>query len=80
MRNLRIYYLNNFHIQHTSVNYVSHVVHFIPSTYLSYNWKFVPFDSLHPITPPPTLPLVIAFLISFSMSLLLKYNWPTILC
>ena len=29
------------------------MVHYIPSTYLSYNWKFLPFDHLHPI--PPTL-------------------------
>ena len=32
---------------------ISHIVHPIPSTYLSYNWKFVPFDHLHPIPPPP---------------------------
>ena len=30
----------------TNINYINHVVHHIPSTYLSYNWKFVPFDLL----------------------------------
>ena len=34
MRNLRIYYLNNFPISYSSVNYNCHVVHYIPSTYL----------------------------------------------
>ena len=37
---------------------------------LIYNWKFVPFDHLHPVTPPPaSLFLVITNLISFSMNL-----------
>ena len=27
-------------------------VHYIPSTYLSYNWKFVPFAHLHPFPLP----------------------------
>ena len=31
----------------SSVNYIYHVVHYIPSTYFSYNCKFVPFDCLH---------------------------------
>ena len=47
--------------------------HYIPRTYLFYNWKFVPFDGLHPIPPPPTSPLVPTTLISFSLSLFLKY-------
>ena len=36
-------------------------------SYLSYNWKFLPFDCLHPIktSPPP----VITNLISFSMNM-----------
>ena len=45
MRTLRIYSLNNFHMQHRAV-FINHVAHYIPSTYLSYNWKFVPFDHL----------------------------------
>ena len=29
------------------------VVYYIPSTYLSYNWKFLFFDDLIPFPPPP---------------------------
>ena len=37
------------------------VVYYIPSTYLSYNWKFVPFDHLHKIPPSPsTLSLLLS--------------------
>ena len=42
---------------HSSVNCIYYVAHYIPSTYLSYNWKSVPFDNLCPIPPPPTLHL-----------------------
>ena len=31
------------HIMYNSVHYICHVVPYIPSTYLSYNWEFVPF-------------------------------------
>ena len=32
------------YLTHSSVkNYIDHVVHYIPNTYLSQNWKFVPF-------------------------------------
>ena len=37
------------HITHHSVNCIYHVVHYIPNTYLSYNWKFVPFDYSSPL-------------------------------
>ena len=37
-------------------------------TYLFYNWKFVPFDSLHPFHTPPTIPLATTNLLSASMS------------
>ena len=51
--------------------------HYIPSTYLSFNyWKFITFDRRQP-TPSSLntpLPLVITKLISFSMSLSLKSN------
>ena len=33
----------------------------MPCTYLSYTWKFVPFDCLHPISHPPSLPPPYAF-------------------
>lgn len=39
MRTLRIYTLKNFPIYHTAV-LQSNLVHYIPSTHLSYNWKF----------------------------------------
>ena len=69
MRNLRIYSLNNFQTYHISVLLQSlcHTLHYIPSTYLSCNWKFAPFDYLYPVFPPPTL--VTTNLISFSVSL-----------
>ena len=46
MKTLRIYSQQLPYITNNSVNYIYHVVHYIPSTYLSYNWKFVPFDYL----------------------------------
>ena len=37
------------------VYYSPHAVHHTPRTYLSYSWKFVPFDHLPPIrSPSPT--------------------------
>ena len=51
MKTLRIYLLKNFYVQHTAVNY-TYAVDYIYSTYLSYNWKFIHFDQLHPIFPP----------------------------
>ena len=67
MRTLRIYSLNNFPIIYSNVNCIYCIMHYIPSIYLSYNWKFLPFDCLHPIktSPPP----VITNLISFSMNM-----------
>lgn len=46
------------------------------------NWTFVPFDCLHPISPPPPWPLLTTDLVcfflwvSFFVGLFLKYNWP----
>ena len=42
----QIYPVNNFHKTYSSVNCVNHVIHYIPATYLSYNWKFVSFAHL----------------------------------
>ena len=42
--------------------------------HLSYNWRFVPFDWLHPIPLLLSQPLVITNLISFSMSLLVSFS------
>ena len=58
-------------ILYSTFNYGPHILHYI-TQYLSFNWKFVPFDHLHPIPlpPPPQLPpLVIPNLICFSISL-----------
>ena len=33
------------------VNYIYHVTCYIPSSYLSYNWNFLPFDHFHSILP-----------------------------
>lgn len=33
---------------------IVNAVHYIPGTYLFYNWKLVPFDSLHPLHPHPS--------------------------
>ena len=43
-------------ITESSINYVDHIItlQYIPSTYLSCNWKYVPFDCLQPIPPPPS--------------------------
>lgn len=36
-----------------SVNYSPHVVHYIPSIYLTYKGKFVPFDAFSSHAPSP---------------------------
>lgn len=42
-------------MQCSIVNYSCHAVHFISTTYLYYDWKFVPFVQLHPFhSLPPT--------------------------
>ena len=33
-----------------------HAIHYIPRTYLPYNWKFVPFDHLHLFQTPHQIP------------------------
>jgi len=42
---------------------------YIISPYLFYNWKFVPFDSLHPFHIAPTPPLATTNLLSVSMNI-----------
>ena len=39
-------------MQYSVVNYSHHAVHYTPRTYLSYNWKFVPFEHLQSFPPP----------------------------
>ena len=69
MRSLRIYSFNNFQIHYTAVNY-SHVVHYIPCTYLSYKWKFVQHCKIN-----LTLYSICCFY-PF-LTFLLEYNWLT---
>ena len=52
---LRSAVLATLRYTHSTANYSCHAVHWKPSTYLSHNWEFVPFDHLHPISPLPTL-------------------------
>lgn len=63
---------------YSNINYVYHVIHYILSTYLSDNQKFVAFDYLHPVPLP--FPPCLTNLLSFSTSLFLKYNAPTAFC
>ena len=61
----------NWYITYTSANYINYVVRYVPSSYLSCNWKFAPLDHLHAISSPSTFPLrVTTNLFSFSMNLL----------
>ena len=46
--------LATFKLPHSHTNYNYHVVHYILSSYLFYNCKFVPFDYLHTIKTTPT--------------------------
>ena len=48
---------------------VVNAVHYIPGTYLFYNWKLVPFDSLHPLHPYPS-----------SMGFLIKWEGSGCVC
>ena len=59
-----------------SVNYVNHVVYYISSTHLSYNWKFVHFDHLHliPYLPPSSSGNHKADLFPYEFVWFLKYN------
>ena len=49
---LRIYSLSNFHVYHATL--LSILISYIPSNYLSYNWKFLSLDHLFPNLPPLT--------------------------
>ena len=43
-------------MQYSIVNYSHHVIHYVPRTYLFYNWEFVHFDHFHLFCPSPNLP------------------------
>ena len=51
---------------------------YIPSTFLSYNWKFVPFDTFLQFPFPHVLPLATTSLISFSMSLFVSVQFSSV--
>ena len=71
MRLLELTLLISF-ITYSSINHINNAAHCTPSTY---KWNFGSFDHLNLI---PLLPsLVVTNLISFSMSLFVKYYWPT---
>ena len=53
-------------MQYGIINYGHHAVHYIPMTYLFYNWKFILFNSFHLFYP---LPLATSDLFSVSMNL-----------
>ena len=61
---------------YSSVNYINHIIYHISSTYLSYNWKFVPFDHLHSNFPSHCNHK--SNLCFYEVVYFLKYNWPTI--
>ena len=42
-------------MQYNVINYSHHAVHDFLLIDFFYNWKFVPFDYLHPFSPPPPL-------------------------
>ena len=52
MKTLRIYPQQL--LTYSSVSGLYHVIHYIPSTYLVFNWSFVPFDHLYSILSSPT--------------------------
>ena len=73
MRTFKIWSLCNVHIYTYWIyftyilKYSYHAVHFIPMIYLSYNWKFIPFDHLQPFPHSP-LPASVAISV-FSVSM-----------
>ena len=58
MRTFKFDSLSIFQICNTVLTVVLitiiNAVHYIPGTYLFYNWKLVPFDSLYPLHPHPS--------------------------
>ena len=42
-------------LQHIAALIIFVIIHYIPITYLSYNWKFIPFDCFYTVPPPATL-------------------------
>ena len=83
IRTLRICSLKSFHIQRTAVLiiFITLYITFPVLTYLL-TGRLYPFTSFLQFPSTHSLPLGTTHLISFSVCvcLLLKYNWPTMLC
>ena len=65
----RIYSQQFSSISYSSISYSQHVTYYIPSIYLFYSWKFIPFEHLLLVSLPFTLcfclPQVWSFFLSF---------------
>ena len=87
MRILKIYPLTTF-LSTTPQCYSRPMTHDIPSSYLSYNWKFISFDHFPLMPPPPILPLPVSgdckselFFYEFGFSFVLNstYKWDNVI-
>ena len=61
MRTFKTYSFSSSQAQHSSTTYSHHAVHYIPRTYLFYNWRFVSVNPVHPFhthTHPSLLQLI----------------------
>ena len=60
-------------MQYTIINYSHYAVYYIP--WLIYNWKLLPFNSLHPFQPllPPSLAITNLFVMSTSLDLFVLF-------
>ena len=72
MRTFRIYSPGKFKIYNTvllTINHYSIVTnHHAVSPELTYNWRLIPFDHLHPFPSPPPTPPATTNMVSVSMS------------
>ena len=78
-------------MQYSFVNYNHHALHYVPRIYLSYNWKFVPFDPFTHYPHPQTYPILalgnhqsdLQSFLKLDISILINFrqcNLNTILC
>ena len=69
----RIYSQQFSSISYSSISYSQHVTYYIPSIYLFYSWKFIPFEHLLPVSLPFTLCFCLPQVWSFFLSFFFKY-------